>query len=969
MTMKNWILVAGLVLAGCGGGSEAPPEQTTEQPTRWWYFNELRQGTDSWGRALPFFVEGQSGGVGQRKDFGAQFASIPSSLGNPARAEAEIYSSSDGKTYWTWAEGPHGEDGLIGASSGLTQTQTYMKLMPDAKLQLVISSAFIEALDFNGDIIRSRECQWEKGEGGEDACLQALLGSLSMSIDVFPVRPGPFQLEDYYFNRYSKVQLKGYSGNWERSTPVVEAVAKVIGPVWSDADFAFEPDVRGDGSRAHARLVLKAPKTVEIDLSKVPLLQEFGVSVAIVSTAVNRRGRESHVAAYLRDPQSGSGLGQVEHVTSGLQPTNRDVDLPVPASGPSAVSCASGPDPAAGQIAFSADRYAVPEWAGAVSPIVVTRSGGNRGAVSVRFEASGGSAIPGTDYTPLSGHIVFGDGDSEPREIQLQILSDAVAEPDKTLQLTLSEPGGCATLGARSTVELRILDDDRPPPTPTLYSVGGNLTGLVGGSVLLREVRSGSELTLAANGSFGFDRPQASGQSYDVRVVSQPTSPIQVCNVRSGSGTVSTGNVTDVSVACTPQAPTGSGLDPSFGTAGKVTAALSGGGRAVGLQRDGRIVVLGPTGLMRFHGDGALDASFGNGGTAAVDFEGTILGEEAQTMVVQSDDRIVVAGLTRLSSTDQRMAVSRFNADGSVDTGFGRGGTVSIDPYASVPGKRSLRSTAQRLLIQRDGKIVVAGSASFVDSQGMGSAIAFAVARLNVDGSLDTGFGGDGASTVRVGGEVDIAYALVQQSDGKLVLAGRAGDNVTVEIGLARLTTDGSLDTARDPLDRTPDHYGRDGSGVVVFGLGGPWLEASEAVILGDDSIVVAVLGQAGQYFQFTLMRFSSDGEMLGSANMVQTPIGPGSDYGRALTLQADGKLVVAGSLSGAASSDFGIVRYNADLTLDTAFGQGGVLRVDFFQANDEATDILVQRDGRLLVVGSVRNGSNVGLGLLRVLP
>jgi len=54
MTMKQWILVGALVLAGCGG-SEAPPEQTTEQPTRWWYFNELRQGSDSWGRALPFF--------------------------------------------------------------------------------------------------------------------------------------------------------------------------------------------------------------------------------------------------------------------------------------------------------------------------------------------------------------------------------------------------------------------------------------------------------------------------------------------------------------------------------------------------------------------------------------------------------------------------------------------------------------------------------------------------------------------------------------------------------------------------------------------------------------------------------------------------------------------------------------------------------------------------------------------------
>jgi uncharacterized delta-60 repeat protein len=268
-----------------------------------------------------------------------------------------------------------------------------------------------------------------------------------------------------------------------------------------------------------------------------------------------------------------------------------------------------------------------------------------------------------------------------------------------------------------------------------------------------------------------------------VRVLTQPTSPIQVCSVRNGSGVLTGRNVTEVSVVCTPQAPTGKGLDLSFGTAGKVTASLAGGGRAVGLQRDGRIVVLGPTGLMRFHADGALDTSFGSGGSAAIDFEGTILGEEAQTMVVQADDRIVVAGLTRLSSTDQRMAVARFNADGSVDTGFGRGGNVSVDPYASVAGKRSLRATAQRLLIQGDGKIVVVGSASFVDSQGLGSPISFAIARLNVDGSLDAGFGGDGASTMRVAGDVNIAYSVVQQSDGKLVLAGRSGDNAKVEVG------------------------------------------------------------------------------------------------------------------------------------------------------------------------------------------
>jgi hypothetical protein len=96
MTMRKWILVAGLALAGCGG-SEAPPDQTTERPTRWWFFNELKQSSYSWGRAQPFFVRSEPFELIQRKDFGAQFASIPSSLGDPALAEAEVYSRSSSR--------------------------------------------------------------------------------------------------------------------------------------------------------------------------------------------------------------------------------------------------------------------------------------------------------------------------------------------------------------------------------------------------------------------------------------------------------------------------------------------------------------------------------------------------------------------------------------------------------------------------------------------------------------------------------------------------------------------------------------------------------------------------------------------------------------------------------------------------------------------------------------------------------
>lgn len=88
------------------------------------------------------------------------------------------------------------------------------------------------------------------------------------------------------------------------------------------------------------------------------------------------------------------------------------------------------------------------------------------------------------------------------------------------------------------------------------------------------------------------------------------------------------------------------------------------------------------------------------------------------------------------------------------------------------------------------------------------------------------------------------------------------------------------------------------------------------------------------------------------------------------LTRQADGKFLVVGSVSSNATvSDFGIVRFNSDQSIDTTFGNNGVLTFDFFGAADAANDVLVQSDGKILVLGTIRNGSTNELGLVRILP
>jgi uncharacterized delta-60 repeat protein len=100
--------------------------------------------------------------------------------------------------------------------------------------------------------------------------------------------------------------------------------------------------------------------------------------------------------------------------------------------------------------------------------ITVTRTGGSSGAVTATFTTSDRTAIGGTDYTPANATVFFADGDAVPRVVRVPIVQDVVsAEPDKTVNLALSQPGGCAALGTQATAVLTIRDDDPLPPPPS----------------------------------------------------------------------------------------------------------------------------------------------------------------------------------------------------------------------------------------------------------------------------------------------------------------------------------------------------------------------------------------------------------------------------------------------------------------------------------------------------------------------
>jgi uncharacterized delta-60 repeat protein len=242
-------------------------------------------------------------------------------------------------------------------------------------------------------------------------------------------------------------------------------------------------------------------------------------------------------------------------------------------------------------------------------------------------------------------------------------------------------------------------------------------------------------------------------------------------------------------------------------------------------------------------------------------------------------------------------------APGDLDLSFGGGGKVTT---AIGTGGDFGYSVIQ----QADGKLVVAGSSW------NGSNADVALVRYNADGPLDTGFDGDGKVTTAIGGSDDVGYSVIQQADGKLVVAGYSYNGSSYDFALVRYNTDGSLDT------------GFDGDGKVTTAIWcGTMIMAYSVIQQSDGKLVVAGTSYNGSSYDFALVRYNADGSLDASFDgdgIVTTAIGAANDYAQSVIQQADGKLVVAGYSDNGSNYDVALVRYNTDGSLDTGFDGDG---------------------------------------------
>jgi uncharacterized delta-60 repeat protein len=485
---------------------------------------------------------------------------------------------------------------------------------------------------------------------------------------------------------------------------------------------------------------------------------------------------------------------------------------------------------AAGSIQFSSAAFSVADSAGAV-PIIMTRTGGSTGAVSVALNTNDGTAVAGTDYNALSGSVSFPDGVMT-EKVNLAVLPDPVANlPGRTVNLTLSNPSGGATLGSPGSAVLTITHVATPGDLDGSFGTNGQVQNAPPAGDMTNSI----ELIAADGSSYATSFPGSSNGSWlDVSKFKPDGTPDTSFGIN-GIARINLGGTFDLN-------------GYSFGGYGEAPYAA--------FQPDGKIVVVANISgssnieileVFRLNTDGTLDSTFGQNGVATLaqpsQFSQYIPGGVA---VLQSGQIVVTLGV---GAEGPEILLADFGPDGSPSLTFGSGGlaTTTIGP-PSAAGTRS------GPLAMPDGTFVVGGTIGSYDS-GFDDTLQMVLWRFNADGSLDTAFGSGGLALgpagpygqqislapngdiLQVGqeggaggliaaylpaGTLDTSFGsagetsfssmypsvLTFQPNGQIVVAG--GDRQTNFLDLARLNADGSVDTGfgRGGLATTPADIG-----------------------------------------------------------------------------------------------------------------------------------------------------------------
>ncbi|MCF6171792.1 MAG: T9SS type A sorting domain-containing protein [Bacteroidales bacterium] len=383
-----------------------------------------------------------------------------------------------------------------------------------------------------------------------------------------------------------------------------------------------------------------------------------------------------------------------------------------------------------------------------------------------------------------------------------------------------------------------------------------------------------------------------------------------------------------------------------------------------------------------------LDLTFGGDGKVT-----TMINDgysQCSNIFPLADGKIMVAGIG-YNGTDNDFLLIKYNEDGSVDDSFGSNGYVltavgdnndevmdvvedeagnyyltgrvliggeyhaacvkylpdgSLDQDFGTGGIRSFKFTeglinqGNAIVLQNDGKILIAGTA------GNAPDLDFALIRLNSDGTNDNIFGTDGVVLTDFDGLSDEAWAVRLTSDNRIVLAGQAyQNNIHTKIALVRYTSEGALDGSFGNGGKVTSSIGQDSSAL-----------SRDLKILEGDKIILSGWVDVGNNYNLMLARYNENGtpdESFGEGGMVIDDFGSWETTWRML-IQEDGKILCSGSIGIGMDSDFALFRYNPDGNPDDTFGDDGLVITDFLGL-DYALGMAIDQNNKILAGGTTK--------------
>jgi uncharacterized delta-60 repeat protein len=275
-------------------------------------------------------------------------------------------------------------------------------------------------------------------------------------------------------------------------------------------------------------------------------------------------------------------------------------------------------------------------------------------------------------------------------------------------------------------------------------------------------------------------------------------------------------------------------------------------------------------------------------------------------------------------------------SSGGLDPSFGTSGTTVLDRTVNtLPTPAALMPAGSILVLTSDND-------------------RFTVSRLLADGTPDPTFGADGQTAVQ-NAPIARAFALALQPDGKIVVAGLVSSGTGSDLAVWRLVPDGGNGTLNSALDPTFDT-----DGMATFDSSDA--DRATAVAVQPDGKIVAA-GQTFNPSHIGVWRFTASGA---HDNTFDTDgaagIGTDHDLANAMTLQPDGKILLAGQ-TGTPSTDAAVWRLKPnggggalDDALDTTFSTDGRVPIDSGGDSERATAIALAPDNRVLVAGDTNN-------------